>query len=117
MVDAFNGRDLDGTLACLGAEVRFDPLRLSGLAASYQDAGVRVWLVQLRRLRHEHRIVVSDARAVGEEQAIAVGSLSLAGEPDIGPFCGLHRLAGGLIVAAHHYLTEPDMIEYLGLVP
>jgi len=37
--------------------------------------------------------------------------------PDIGPFCGLHRLAGGLIVAAHHYLTDPDMIEYLGLVP
>ncbi len=117
-VDAFNGRDLNGMLACLGAEVRFHPLRLSGLAAAYHGHdGVRVWFAQLRRLRHEHRIVVSDARAVGEEQVIAVGSLSLAGEPDIGPFCGLHRLAGGLIVAAHHYLTDPDMIEYLGLVP
>jgi ketosteroid isomerase-like protein len=117
-VDAFNRRDLDGMLACLGAEVLFHPLRLSGPAASYHGHdGAREWFAQLRRLRHEHRVVLSEARAVGEDQVIAVGSLGLAGEPDIGPFCGLHRLAGGRIVAAHHYLTDPDMIEYLGLVP
>lgn len=117
-VDAFNGRDLDGMLACLDGGVRFHPLRLGGLGASYHGhTGVREWFAQLRRLRHEHRIVLSEARAVGEGQVITVGSLSLAGEPHIGPFCGLHRLAGGLIVAAHHYLTDPDMVEYLGLIP
>jgi hypothetical protein len=42
---------------------------------------------------------------------------ALAGEPDIGPFCALHRIGGALIVAVHQYLTDPDMIESLGLIP
>lgn len=117
-VEAFNARDLDGMLVLLDARVVFHPLRLSGLRGSYGGhEGVREWFDRLTRLRHEHRIVLSEARAVGVGQVFAAGSLSLAGEPDIGPFCALHRFDGGLIVAAHHYLTDPEMIERLGLVP
>lgn len=117
-VHAFNTRDLDGMLACLGAEVHFHPLRLGGLRASYRGHdGVREWFAQLQRSRHEHRIVFSEGRDIGEGRVFASGSLSLAGESDIGPFCALHRLAGGLIVAVHHYLTDPDLIEHLGLIP
>jgi len=36
---------------------------------------------------------------------------------DIGPFCGLHRLTDKRIVTPHHYLTDPDVIERLGLIP
>ena len=117
-VEAFNARDLDGMLVLLDVRVAFHPLRLIGLRGSYGGHdGVREWFAQLTRLRHELRIVLSDARGVGEGQVFAAGSLSLAGGPDIGPFCALHRLDGGLIVAAYHYLSDPDMIERLGLIP
>jgi SnoaL-like domain len=117
-VDAFNARDLDGMLDCLAVGVDFHPLRLGGLNASYRGHdGVRDWFAQLRRQHQEHRIVISEARCVGSDQVLAVGSLSLAGMPDIGPFCGLHRFADRLIVTVHHYLTDPEMIEQLGLIP
>jgi hypothetical protein len=41
----------------------------------------------LTRLRHEHHVVLSDAPDVGNGQVFAAGSLSLAGEPDLGQFC------------------------------
>ena len=56
-------------------------------------------------------------RVVGEAPVLAVGALTLAGEFEIAPFCALHRIVDGLVVAAHHYLTDPDMLECLGLVP
>ena len=46
---------------------------------------------------------------------LAVGGMALAGDFEIAPFCALHRTLDGL--AAHHYLTDPDMPERLGLVP
>lgn len=117
-VDAFNARDLDGILAGLADDVDFHPLRLSGIAASYRGHdGVQEWFTRLRHLRHEYRIVLHEARELGEDRVFASGSLSLAGESDIGPFCALHWLDGALIVAAYQYLTDPDMIESLGLIP
>ena len=117
-VDAFNARDLDRILACFAGNVDFHPLRLSGIAASYRGHdGVREWFARLRHLRHEYRIVLHEAREISEGRVFASGSLSLAGKSDVGSFCALHRLDGGLIVAAHQYLTDPDMIESLGLIP
>ena len=117
-VDAFNARDLDGILADLAGTVDFRPVRLSGIAASYRGHdGVREWFTQLMRLRHDYRIVLLEARATGEGRVFASGPLSLGGESDVGPFCALHRLDEWLIVAVRQYLTDPDMIESLGLIP
>ena len=69
------------------------------------------------QLRHTHVFVLSDVHGAGDDQVLAVGALALAGEVEIAPFCALHRITDGLIVAAHHYLTDPDMLERLGLVP
>jgi hypothetical protein len=44
------------------------------------------------------------------------GSLSLTENPGITPFSVLHRVMDGLTLSAHHYLTDPDMIEQLGLL-
>ena len=50
-VDAFNARDLDGILACMDAEVRFFPLRLSRLGRFYRGHdGVRQWFDDHRHL-------------------------------------------------------------------
>ena len=117
-VDAFNGRDLEGMLARFHPEVRFHPLRLVGLDGSYRGHdGVRRWFVRRTQLRHEHVLVLSDVHGAGDDQVLAVGALTLAGDFEVAPFCALHRIADGLIVAAHHYLTDPDMLERLGLVP
>lgn len=112
-VEAFNARDLDRMLACLSVGVEFHPLRLGGLRECYHGhSGVREWFKQLRDLRHPHRIVLSDVRDVGDGKVFAVGALRVAaGEPDIGPFCALHRLNGRLIIAARHYLADPGTIE------
>jgi ketosteroid isomerase-like protein len=116
-VDAFNARDLPGMLRCLDADVRFHPLRLSGLSGSYRGHnGVCEWFERLR-VRHEPRILVAEVQCVGEDQVSALGSLCLGTDPEIAPFCGLHRFRGGRIVAAHHYLSDPEMIDYLGLIP
>ena len=69
------------------------------------------------QLRHTHVFVLSDVHGAGDDQVLAVGALALAGEVEIAAFCALHRITDGLIVAAHHYLTDPDMLERLGLVP
>jgi hypothetical protein len=115
-VDAFNARDLDRVLAGLAGAVDFHPLRLSGIAASYRGHdGAREWFTQLMRLHHDYRIVLHEIRETSEGRVFASGSLSLGAESDVGPFCALHRFADGLIVAIHQYLTDPDMIESLGL--
>lgn len=117
-VEAFNARDLDAILAGLARDVEFHPLRLSGIAATYRGHdGVREWLTRLKQLRHEYRIVLHDVRETGDGGVFASGSLSLGGEPGIWPFCALYQLDGELIVAAHEYLTDPEMIDSLGLIP
>ena len=68
------------------------------------------------QLRHEHVFVSSDVHGAGDHQVLAVGALTLAGGFEIARFSALHRIARGLIVAAHHYLTDTDMLERLGLL-
>jgi hypothetical protein len=117
-VDAFNARDLDGMLARLDPEVRLHPLRLRGLDGSYRSRdGVQRWFARLTQLRHEHVIILSDVHGSQDDQVLAVGSLRLVGNFEIAPFCAVYRIAGGLIAAAHHCLSDPDMLEHLGLIP
>ncbi len=117
-VQAFNARDLEGMLACVAAQVELHPLRLDGLEARYRGHdGVRAWFERLRQRGHEHRIAVCEVRDLGAGKVFSSGSLSLGDEADIGPVCALHQVDGGLIVTVREYLTDPEMIERLGLIP
>ena len=118
-VDAFNARDLEGMLAPPspgGALLPAEARRARWLIPTAMTA-FRRWFARLTQLRHEHVFVLSDVHGAGDHRVLAVGGLTVAGEFEIAPFCALHRIAGGLIVAAHHYLTDPDMLERLGLIP
>jgi ketosteroid isomerase-like protein len=116
-VDAFNARDIEGMLVCLDPDVRFHPLRLGGLDGSYRGHDdVRRWLARRTLLRHEHVMVMSDVNRAGDGKVLAAGALSLVGDLEIAPFRALHAIADGMIAAAHHYVTDPDMLECLGLV-
>jgi len=117
-MEARSARDLESMLACLAEDVDFHPLRLRGIAARCRGhRGVREWFARLGQLRHEYRVMPSEVRTVGDGKVFVSGSLSLGGEPDIAPFCALHRIEDGLIVSAHECVTDPDMIERLGLIP
>ncbi|HZE06180.1 MAG TPA: nuclear transport factor 2 family protein, partial [Solirubrobacteraceae bacterium] len=101
-VNAFNARDIDGILAVLAHDVDFHPFRLGGIPASYRGHdGVREWLERLGTFRHEHRIILHETRDLGDGRVFASGSMSLGSQPDLGPFCALHWLDGGLIAALH----------------
>ena len=116
-VEAFNSRDLDGMLGLLDPGVHFHPLRLVGLDGSYRGHdGVRRWFDGLQRLGHEHHIDLSGVRSAGHSQVLAAGSVRLAGQAGFAPFSALHRLVGGQIVSMHHYLSDPDLLERLGLL-
>jgi SnoaL-like domain len=116
--EAFNARDLDGVLAPLDREVDLYPLKLRGLAGSYRGhGGVQDWLADLEREDHDYQIDLGDVCSMIDGQVVALGSLRLAGELDVAPFCAVQRIGGGLIVAAHHCLRDPEMIDRLGLIP
>jgi ketosteroid isomerase-like protein len=117
-VEAFNAGALHGMLACVAHHVEFHPLRLSGVSGCYRGHdGIREWFTRLRRSDQDHPIVIYETRAVGEALVLATGSIRLDGEAEIGSFCAVNRIDDGVIAAAHHYLSDPDMIERLGLIP
>ncbi len=116
-VEAFNARDLDAMLAFLDHGVALYPVRLSGIEACYRGhAGVRCWFAQLQRHRYAYTIALFDLQDLGDERVFATGALRLREPQDIVPFCGLHRVRNGVTVSAHHHLSDPEMIERLGLL-
>lgn len=111
-IDAFNARDLNAMLTCLSSAVDIHPLRLGRLDGAYRGHhGVRAWFAQLGQLGHDHRIAISEIRPTGTGHVLVSGALMIEDDAEAGPFCAVHQLADGLIVAAHHYLSDPDLLE------
>lgn len=112
-IDAINDGDVDGALDCLDPAATFHPLRL-GVDGAYQGHdGVRRWFERLARQQRRHRIELSELRPTEHADLLAVGMLGYPGEPGISPFCGMYRLAAGLIVMAHHYLSDAETVEQI----
>lgn len=85
---------------------------ISGWVDAFKPRDLQDMLTRL-----DPRVDLSDMRSVGEADVFAVGSLRLAGDRHVGSFGALHRIDRGLIAAASPCLTDPDMIEYRGLIP
>jgi len=114
-IDAFNARDLEALLACLAPDVELQPLKLTGLDGRYEGrAGARGWFEGLRSLGFAHVLEVAQVRETADGQVLAIGAVVVPGEGEISRFCGLHVVANGLIHLAHHYFSDPDMLEHLG---
>jgi len=116
-VEAFNARDLDGMLGCLDRRVKFHPLRLTGLEASYRGHdGVRRWFDQLEQLSHEYLIEVDDLHPTREASVVVVGGSLRMGQAALAPVTAVHSVVGGQILVARHYLSDLELVEHLGLV-
>jgi hypothetical protein len=117
-IGAFNMRDLPGMLACLDRDVDFHPLKLRGVASGgYRgQEGVERWFAELTARGLEHRIVVAEIRVLPSGAILTVGGLSFADEPAGTPVCAVHQIDDGLIVTAHHYMSDPDTLLRLGFL-
>ena len=116
-IDFFNLRDLEGMLECMSHEVRFYPLRLSGLDRCYRGHdGVCAWFERMREHRHSHRIAVHNLRAAPDGDVVAVGELHLDEGADPARFWARDRVADDGITVAHHYLTDPEIFESIAPV-
>jgi hypothetical protein len=116
-VNAFNARNLDALLSCLHTEVDFHPLKLPGVDRSYRGCeGVRAWFGRLDALHYRHRIELSEVRAGGRGQLLAIGALSVPGHGSVVPFCASHWLKDDLISLVRQYPRDPDLVERDALV-
>jgi ketosteroid isomerase-like protein len=105
--DAFNSRNLEGMLACMHPYVDFHPLRLHGLRSAYSGhAGVREWFAELLRLEHGQRVELAEVRASSDGKLVAAGTLETADPTGPASFWALQRFEGGMIIAAHHFLSD-----------
>lgn len=110
-IEAIDAVDVDGALACLDPNVAFHPLRL-GLEDAYRGHdGVRAWLDGIARLSSRHLIAIGEIRRGADGELLVDGTLSYPDESDVSPFCGAHRFSAGLIVVAHHYLSDAATVE------
>jgi hypothetical protein len=110
-VVAFNARDLDAMLGLMHPDVDFHPLWLSGLRRTYRGHdGIRCWFGALQLWRHRHRINLIEVTRSDDGELLAVGTLSHEQSASLTPFCGLHRFADGLIIAARHHMSDPDSL-------
>lgn len=116
-VGAFNARDLAGALACMAPDVELHPLRMNGLERCYHGLdGVELWFQQLALLGHDDQFEVTDLRCVDPGQVLAAGRLRPRSLTDDTSFCAVYGVSKGLIVTAHHYFSDPALLERVGRV-
>lgn len=97
----------------MSPRVELHPLQLNGIDRTYRGhAGVREWFGHLTASHLDHRLSVSKFRDVGNSRLITVGTLRLDEGSDPAPFWFLDRFSNGRILAAYHYLTDPEIFEH-----
>ncbi len=110
-IAAFNNRDLDTILAYTHPDIDLQPLRLPAMRPVYRGHdGVRAWFQCVRASHHEHQIEIDNMVHTHNGQLLAVGTITHRPTAQANPFCALHTLADGLIIAAHHHLSDPDTL-------
>jgi hypothetical protein len=69
-------------------------------------------IVSVSVAQKSERIVMRCVEAFNARDLEGLGE-----QGEVESVCAVERISEGLIVAAHHYLTDTDMIERLGLIP
>ena len=108
---AFNGRDIDATLALVHPEIEFHPLKVHGVEIWHGRDGVTELWRQMRELGLDHRIEISDVRTRPDGVIAALGTV----RPGDTGFVGLYRVEQGLIRQARHYFADDETRRRLGV--
>lgn len=116
-VDAFNRRDADALVALADPEIEFSPTSLVGARHTYHGHdGLRRWVRELKQALIEHQVRVREVRVLDDIRFVVLSEVLLEGDT-VSPSAMLARVsADGLIVEAHAYLTDEQLLVKLGLV-
>lgn len=115
-IEAFNARDLARMLRCVDADVDFHPPRMTSGRPGYRGhGGMEEWLSRLVRHGPDYCFRVDRVSCADGRQVVATGALVLDGD-DLSGLWGVHEVSDGLIVSATHYLSDPELIDQLGLI-
>ena len=116
-LEGHNARDIERMLVRASAEIEFRPLRLAGARDVYLGhEGVRLWFAELGRIKVHHELRAQELRADGDDLLVATGCVDLAESPNVAEFCGVYRIADGLIMGAHHRISNRQTMEELSLL-
>jgi ketosteroid isomerase-like protein len=115
-VAAFNRGDLDGMLAPIHPEIRFEPLRAVLDGTVYEGhAGFRRWLSDMAEDWEDFDLELHDVRELGPERLLVEGRLHAraraSGVEMDGPAVWLCDLRDGLIVRLRFYKDTAAALE------
>jgi ketosteroid isomerase-like protein len=117
-IDAFNRRDAQGLVDLADAEIEFRPTSLAGDRTVYRGHdGLRHWVRALNNAMVQHQVRVVDVRALDDDRLVVLSEVLVDGEL-LSPSAMIATLnEAGKIVAARSYLSDPQLLETLGLAP
>ena len=117
-IERFNRGDIEGMLAMLAPEIRFEH-RIAALEGSFTGVdAVRQWFEDLTQHFATWRIECDDIRDLGD-RVLALGTLWATGkgsgvEADV-PYTVVARLSGGLVTEFTDYGDREKALEAAGL--
>lgn len=114
-VDAFNRRDPDAFVALMDPEVAFHPTVLVGDRGVYHGHdGVRRWFALLGASTLGHRVRIRGLHVLDDGRFLLLTEV-IVGDEVVAPSAMAARLsAAGSIAEAHAYLSDEQMLEYVG---
>jgi SnoaL-like protein len=115
-IDAFNHRDAEALVALCDPTIDFHPTPLVGSHRAYRGHdGVREWVTDLRSSTIDHRVRVRKVLELDGRRFLVLAKVLLDGEV-VSPAAMLARVGDdGLIVEAHAYLSDEEILAQMGL--
>jgi SnoaL-like domain len=115
-IEAFNQRDADALVALCDPSIDFHPTPLVGSHRAYRGHdGIRAWVTDLRSSTINHRVRVRKVLELDDRRFLLLSEVLLDGEV-VSPSAMLTRLGeDGLIVEAHAYLSDEEILAQMGL--
>jgi hypothetical protein len=115
-IAAFNRRDADALVRLCDPAIDFHPTPLVGSHRVYRGhAGLAQWVRDLHESPINHRVRVRKVLELDESRFLLLSEVLVDGEV-VSPSALLARLGeDGLIVEAHAYLSDEEILAQLGL--
>lgn len=116
-VGAYNRRDPLAWVAVFHHEVEFRPTMLIGSRSVFRGhIGVASYLDELHRQGIEHQARLRELRRINVNQLVLLTDVLLHGEV-VSPGAVIVRLADNQIVEGRAYLSDPEILTALRLIP
>lgn len=112
-LDGYNRRSIDSMLAVVHREIVLRPLRWVPRREYRGHDGLREWLAAVRATPHAVPVTLVAVRELEAGRLLVEGTLD---DSEDTPFAAVYELRDDRIVAVSAYLSEPDLLERVGVL-